>query len=184
MHHLAFPENLVCVAQHLEHHASLFANLVINAHHGGKTCGPATDIEDELAGSMCAQPIRECLSADGQRMSLDRLVRLRLAPTLFHLADVQGADGIGPCGLSVSRSGKQGQSEQRHEPLTEGGGEDSFQDHVLKNSCMKNVPQTPFASRAMPLIFVPPRSMSMRNMVQIFRNSGELFKRATAIKLH
>jgi hypothetical protein len=35
----------------------------------------------------------------------------------------------------------------------------------------------------MPSIFVPPRSMSMRNMVQIFRNSGELFKRATAIKL-
>ena len=90
LHHVAFPQ-FAAVAEDVEHDAGngRLADLVVYAHRGGKTLGPAFQVDVQRAYGMGAQAVFEFFAADGKRMPVHGFIRLRLAPGLLDLAQVE-----------------------------------------------------------------------------------------------
>ena len=67
----------------------VLGNFVIHADHGDELLGRAVQVDVHFAHGVRADAVPELLAVDLQRMVVDRSARLRLAPSLLDLGEVE-----------------------------------------------------------------------------------------------
>ena len=106
--------HFLAVNPDFERHGSFLHRFVIDADHGDKLLGRAMQVDVHFADGVRADAVVELLAVDLQRIIVDRSARVRLAPSLFDLREVEAfqPDGslrglvAGECGLiEIGRPG-------------------------------------------------------------------------------
>ena len=81
--------HLLAVDPDFEGHGSLLRGFVVHADHGDELLGRAVQIDVHFAHGVRADAVPEQLAVDLQRIIVDRSARVRLAPSLFDLGEVE-----------------------------------------------------------------------------------------------